>query len=137
LGKGIVLKKYKIFIQGPLPGLNEIINTSKTLVRQAGKKRIYKYTEMKKNITTSIARLFLLEGIPKMKSIVIEYTWIEPNAKRDPDNVEAGTKFILDGLVLAGIIENDGRKQIKKSSHQHAISKDNPGVIVKIQEVEK
>lgn len=36
-----------------------------------------------------------------------------PNHRKDPDNLYTlFTKFFLDSLVLKGIIENDGQKQI-------------------------
>ena len=39
------------------------------------------------------------EILPKYEQVSITITWYEPNEKRDPDNVMAGQKFILDGLV--------------------------------------
>lgn len=35
------------------------------------------------------------------------------NAKADPDNIAFNKKFILDGLKDAGIIRNDGFKEIR------------------------
>lgn len=38
---------------------------------------------------------------------------VEPNRKRDPDNVAgAARKFVHDGLVLAGVLENDGWRHV-------------------------
>ena len=38
----------------------------------------------------------------------IVFRWIEPNRRRDKDNVAFAKKFILDSLQEVGIIKNDG-----------------------------
>ena len=43
--------------------------------------------------------------------------WYEKNLKRDVDNVTFATKFILDAMVEAGIIENDSRKYVAEVTH--------------------
>ena len=65
--------------------------------------------------------------------IDISIEWYQ-NGRKDPDNVSFGIKFILDGMVKAGIIENDGQKQIRNISHSFVKSKVDK-VIVKIKEV--
>lgn len=43
----------------------------------------------------------------------IDFYWYVKNKKKDPDNVSFSKKFILDGVVKAGVLENDGMKQIE------------------------
>jgi hypothetical protein len=62
--------------------------------------------------------------------------WREPDARRDPDNVHAGVKFILDGLVDAKVIPSDRRKHIVRVSHDvETMAKPggHPGVYVTIE----
>ena len=67
--------------------------------------------------------------------VSISYLWVEPNRKRDLDNIMSGQKFIQDSLVQMGVLKNDGWKQIIAINHSFAVDKDKPGVWVKIREV--
>lgn len=42
----------------------------------------------------------------------IRFDWYVKNTKKDPDNISFAKKFILDGLVLAGVLPNDTFKYI-------------------------
>lgn len=53
---------------------------------------------------------WLATKLPEFNKVVIIITWYEPDERRDPDNIMAGQKFILDGLVAAGTIPNDSQK---------------------------
>lgn len=46
---------------------------------------------------------------PMGPGVWVTSTWVEPDRRRDLDNVAFGKKFILDALVEAGILEDDGR----------------------------
>ena len=75
------------------------------------------------------ARIRPVERYP----ITIGLTWYSPNGKKDIDNVSFAKKFIMDGMVRSGIIENDGRKQIAGFEREmFLIDKHNPRIIVKI-----
>lgn len=55
--------------------------------------------------------------------VFIEFLWVEPNRRRDPDNVSSqGRKIILDGLVRAGIIEGDGWRTVAGFSDQFLVA---------------
>jgi len=56
-----------------------------------------------------IARQIPEEPLPRCH---VTFIWIESNKRRDPDNVAFAKKFILDAAQKAGLIENDGHKQI-------------------------
>lgn len=51
------------------------------------------------------------------KLVDVTCTWHENGKKRDPDNVMAGIKFVLDAMVNAGVIENDTRDNIGSITH--------------------
>jgi Holliday junction resolvase RusA-like endonuclease len=115
----------KIIIPGELPSLNEII--------KAAKCHYGSYSSMKKKYT-SIVNL----SSPKRRietKVDIYVKWITKNEKKDPDNVAAGIKFILDGLVESGIIVNDTRKYIGKITHEFGIDKENPRIEVDLIEL--
>ncbi len=119
----------KLVIPGELPGLNEIIEYSK--------EHWAKYAGEKHFRTQEIAYLAKSQIKRKYKKVDLTFIWYCKNRKRDKDNIIAGQKFILDGLVAAGVIENDGWEQIGNISHFFSIDKENPRVEVIIKEVEE
>ena len=121
---------YKIVIPGELPDTNTIITESKK-----GRGKWQPYNEIKQTNTNKVAWIAKSKIKKKLNKINLEITWICKNKRKDKDNIMAGTKFILDGLVAAGVIKNDGWKEIGDISHKFKVDKDNPRVEVKIKEV--
>ena len=67
--------------------------------------------------------------------IFIEYTYYEPNTKRDKDNISGYFhKVFQDALVQSGCIENDGWKNIMGMADRYAVDKEKPRVEVIINE---
>ena len=120
----------KFDIEGRLPGLNEMIDAAKQ-----GKGKYQPYSIMKQTYTDMVA--WLAKKLPKYQQVNITITWYEPNEKRDPDNIMAGQKFILDGLVAAGVIQNDSQKYVRGIMHRFEVDRQNPRVEVEIVDVEK
>ena len=115
-------------IPGHLPGMNKIIAASKThhMVYKKIKEEHCWYicTCIKKhNITPYTDR-----GLP----INVKITWVCENKKRDKDNIMAGQKFILDAMVKAGVIKDDGWKYIGEIEHKFTVEKNNPHVIIEL-----
>ena len=119
----------KLVIQGELPGLNEIIAISK--------EHWAKYAEEKHNRTEEIAYLARSQIKKKYKKVDLTFTWYCKNRKRDKDNIIAGQKFILDGIVAAGVIENDGWRQVGNILHYFEVDNKNSRVEILIEEVGK
>ena len=116
-------------IPGRLPGLNEIIDAAKLRGRN------YKeYATMKDRNTQMVAWLAKKAGLPKYEKAYLIITWYEPNGRRDPDNVMAGQKFILDGLVQAGVLPGDSQKYIQGIYHRFRVDRKNPRVEVVIED---
>jgi len=92
-----------IYLDYGLPGLNEII--------RAAKKHHMTYAAMKKKYTNAIADELVIHGCVPDKpfdELDIRFIWGETRAhRRDPDNIRAGSKFVLDAMVHVGIIPND------------------------------
>lgn len=79
-----------------------------------------------------------LRPLPKFTvPIIIKFKWIEPNARRDRDNVcGGGAKVILDAMKHMGIIKNDSRRWVMDTQHDTTcIDKNNPRVELEIAEV--
>lgn len=118
-----------MIILGKLPGLNEYISAER-----ANK---YKGAKMKRdceNIVVLAARKHL-KGIKIKNPVEMHYLWIEPNNRRDRDNVAFAKKFIQDALVSAGVLEEDDYKHVVGFSDRFGVDKNNPRIEIKIIEV--
>ena len=114
----------KITIPGTLPTMNEIIDVCK--------KHWAKYYDMK-TFNTYVVK-FAAKDLPKMQRINVTVHWYCKDMRQDKDNIIAGTKFILDGLKEAGVIENDGWKQIGDINNRFYVDKANPRIEVELEE---
>jgi hypothetical protein len=118
-----------LWIPGPLPGLNELIDAAKgSGGRGAG------YARLKREWTEAVwayAKQARLPAFPRR--VVLEFTWHERDRRRDPDNVAAGgRKLVLDGLVVAGVLKGDGWRYVQSWTDRFYVNPDRPGVGVQI-----
>ena len=97
----------KFTIPGRLEGLNEII--------KADRGNRYNGAKLKRDSTAVCAWVIRAAGLQAVRRypVTICIHWAERDGRRDPDNVASGKKFVLDGLQAAGILCNDGPKQIR------------------------
>lgn len=110
-------------IPGRLDGLNAYVNACRQNP-QAG-------AACKRNNQNRVIEAIKKANLKPMKTpVVVEVFWFERDMRRDKDNVRSGIKYILDGLVQAGIIEDDGWKHINTIVDRYFIDKDNPRVRV-------
>jgi hypothetical protein len=115
----------RITVPGEMPGMNEIVAEAK---RHFGS-----YSEMKALYTGAVR--YAAHGLPRVCGpAVVTCHWYVRNRRRDPDNISSGTKFLLDGLVTAGVLEGDGWKHIAGISHTFAVDRERPRVEVDIEE---
>ena len=120
--------KYSITIPGELPSMNEIVDASKL--------HYMEYSNMKKENTELVAWIAKSKINKELKKIDLDIIWYCKNRMKDKDNIAAGVKFILDGLVVAEVIKGDGWKHIGDINHSFKVDKDNPRVEVVIREEE-
>lgn len=121
------MQAVKFTIPGRLPGLNDMTD--------AARENKYASAQMKKEYTELVAWCAKSARLPRFDQVDMVITWYEPNTRRDKDNIMAGQKFILDGLVQAGVIANDGWKQVGKITHDCQVDRENPRVEVELIEV--
>jgi hypothetical protein len=72
---------------------------------------------------------------PINEKVKIIITWYCKNEKKDPDNISFAKKFICDGLVSAGVLENDGWKQIQGFEDIFIVDKINPRVEIELKKI--
>lgn len=88
-----------------LPTLNEYINAERTNRYMAA--HIKKMTEQR--------LVFYIQSQTRerfQEPVFIKYKWIRKEARHDKDNIAFAKKFVQDALVKAGVIPNDGWKNI-------------------------
>lgn len=110
--------------------MNEMIAAAKS-----GRGKGNAYARMKAEWTTVVemhARSQPRETV-RPGPVWILCVWAEKDERRDPDNVFAAVKFILDGLVAAKAIKGDGHKHIGRIEHHIVTDKERPGVTVSVQ----
>lgn len=116
-----------LWIPGPLPGMNELIAAAKG----AGGRGL-NFSRLKRRWTQSIALLAKAAHLPRLERARFAFVWHEKNRQRDPDNVAAGgRKLVLDGLVVAGVLPNDGWANVAGWTDEFT-APDRPGVAVAI-----
>jgi len=98
----------------------------------ADKRNRYIGGKIKKEMTELVAMECISQKMPKLSQIKsFRMVWIHRDMRKDFDNVEFGVKFIKDGMVMAGVIANDGWKHFPpRTVHEHKIDKESPGVEV-------
>lgn len=118
----------KLIIKGSLPGRNESEKAARTHWSVGAK--------MKKEYTDLIMCVCKSQKIKPVEKARIEVTFFEKDMRRDSDNVYGGLKYILDGMVKAGVLKNDTRKIVKLYINPVELDRQNPRIEVKIEVIE-
>lgn len=120
----------RFFVPAKFPSLNELIGAANHNRFDGGRMK-KKYT----GIAESCARRAALEEgwTATDGPVTIEITWVEKDKRRDQDNVTAGQKYLLDGIVAAGVLRDDSQRYVPQPSvNKITHDKDAPGVWVVI-----
>lgn len=119
---------FEFEIPGRMPGLNDY-DAQHLHLQAAGL--------LKKKWTKTVA-LLAKESAKgcQYQTIHADIQWIEPNKRRDKDNIAFAKKFIFDGLVSAGIIPNDGWANIAGWTERFEVDARNPRVVVTVINIE-
>lgn len=96
---------YKFIIDSNLPTFNEYSDAERT--------NRYLAANMKKRFTEICSKyaLNLPKNIPGRYDVFFRF--YRANKEHDTDNIYFGKKFILDGLVKAGVIKTDGQSTVR------------------------
>jgi len=101
--------------------MNEIIKWLNSH-RMVGSKNIKKWQN---HVILSVATLKPID-----ERVSIHCEWRERNRARDPDNVAAFKKIVMDGLVKAGKLKDDRWLQVAFFTDTFTIDNENPGVLM-------
>ncbi len=116
------MKLFELEVKGELPSLNEIIAARGSRYTGAYNKMKIAHEGMIKWQLKQKCKGFK----PIQEKVNIKITWYTKNNKKDPDNIAAGIKFILDAFVEHGILINDTRQYIGDIWHTFATDKNDP-----------
>lgn len=86
------------------PAMNEIIKEARG--------NVYASNKTKQEWTTRVA-LECRDFPPISYPVVFQLDFYLSNRRRDPDNLSASKKFILDGIVAAGVLPSDNFNWVK------------------------
>lgn len=127
---GVCLMEIKFVIPGRLPGLNDYV--------RACRSGYHAGNTMKQAAEKKILGAMLEARVPRLRAkerVFLRLTWVEPNTRRDMDNVAFAKKFVLDAIKKYGLIADDGQKYIAGFSDSFCVDKNNPRIEVEILEV--
>lgn len=115
---------FKITIPGELTDLNTFIG--------AINRNRFLGNKIKQEETDRVTWLVKTKRAKLKYPVFITFLWYSKDQRKDIDNVSFSKKFILDGLVRGGILENDSRKFISGFRDDFFIDKENPRVEIEI-----
>jgi len=119
----------KYVFKGGFVSLNEYINYERT--------QKYIAASIKKRETERVYYEALSQKKGQMdKKVFIIFEWFVRDGKKDKDNIAFAKKFILDGLVLAKVLKNDGFDDIEGFLDYFSIDPENERVEVTLIEVD-
>ena len=129
--------EHKFIIDGRLADLNDYLKAERQTYRKGGVFTT-KGNELKRDTQDLIIWQIRqqLRGLHISNPVILKYDFYEPNKKRDLDNISSfAHKVIQDSLVLSGVLNNDGWKNIISFLDQFYCDRDNPRIEVTIVEV--
>jgi len=121
------MAEYHLIIPFRLPGMNEAVRVARS--------NRYQAAEHKRDWEHDLCALIWqqLPGVQITGSVVIEFIWVEPDRRRDLDNVCGyARKLILDALVSTRVLQGDGWRHIAGFSDTFAVDEQQPRVEVTI-----
>lgn len=122
--------EYLLVIPGRLHNLNDLIAAERTNRHMGAKMK----SDDESIVSVAIRQCMGLTVI--QRPVYMEYRWVEPNRKRDLDNISSyGRKIIQDALVKTGVLKDDGWNEVVGFSDRFEVDKENPRIEVLVKEV--
>ena len=116
-------------VEGRFPSLNDFISAERAN-RHVGAK-------MKRRETDRARAAAVAAGMPRFVGPVsVRFLWVERDRRRDLDNVAFAKKFVLDGLVEAGVLEDDGQRHVAALQDTFEVDPARPRVVVEVEDVD-
>ena len=120
-----------LWIPGRLPGWNELLDAKGVRFKGTHKTA---YDVLKSKSQERI--IFLARAqLKPVERAFFRYEFHEPDRHRDPSNVASGAlKIVEDALQHAGILSNDGWKNVAGFAFEFVVDKEAQGVMVRIED---
>ena len=116
-------------IEGRFPSLNDYVDAERL--------NRYRGAAMKRTQTERVQAAAIAQGLPRFAGpVAVRFLWVEPNRRRDLDNVAFAKKFVLDGLVAAGVLEGDGQRHVVALQDCFEVDPANPRVMGEVVDVD-
>ncbi len=114
--------RVEFFITGEFTQLNDYIRVE----------RGNKFGAANIKETETLRAEFACRDLPKLSAYPVDivFTWYREDRRTDPDNIGFAAKFVLDGMVKAGVLRDDGMAEIASITHRFVVDKTAPGVSV-------
>lgn len=120
------MMKQAFFIDTVLPGANDVLRIHH-----------HAYSRMKRDYGMLVRVAIRRAQLKRMAWADITFTWREKpaaiNKRRDPDNIRAAAKFILDALVHEQILEDDSLRFVVGLRDRYESDSPQPGVWVELE----
>lgn len=120
-----------LFVPGPLPSLNDLIDAAKG---SGGRGKAY--AKLKKQWCETVWAYALQARIhkpgPFARPVFLTFLWVERDTARDKDNIAAAKKFLIDGLVLARVLQDDTWGWVQGFSDDFSVDPRRPGCLITI-----
>ena len=128
------MKQESITIVLPLPA--RVLSPNCTIATVGG--RMMKAAAIKKlrKLTCDLVTVECIESQPWGVVGVKAHFFFKNKRKRDDDNANGSLKAAYDGIVDAGLVENDDYDHMKRETPVFSLDKDNPRVMLVITRVE-
>lgn len=122
----------RLIIPERMPSLNHLLDAKARAGMNVGKggKRWNPYNATKQQWQKRIVELCAAQGIRPVAGAHFRFTWIEPDTRRNPDNIISAKKLIFDALVQARVLSNDGWNQVRSIREEYTVDARCPGVVV-------
>jgi len=118
--------EYSFEVRSKLPSFNQIIAFAK--VQAYGSK----YNSSKKRYERIISDSIGKYQQASIENAAIEMCWHERHRRRDPDNIAAACKYIMDAMVTKNVIKDDTYRFVKSIAHTFVYGSDFDGVVVRL-----
>lgn len=124
----------RIWITGPLPDLNYILDQRATVLSQKRSRRYDGYTKLKHEWGNRVKIEVLRQRfIPVYVPAHFTYCVVAPSTLKDPSNICSGAvKIIEDGLQAAGVIRNDDWTHVLGIRLYWIVDKEFPGCLLNV-----
>ena len=118
-----------------IPNPKRVLSPNYRPASKGGMFGMYAARKKQKELTIDAIEQFALEGLPWEKVEVLVTQYHKVKRRRDTDNTIGSLKSMYDGIVLAGIVEDDTPEFMKRAEPVFAVDKTEPRTQITIRRI--